>query len=172
VQTLLARPLRAADYAPYGAVLEATAHGAPGKPANEGTARRFDRLASLTNLRPGAAEPNLCVFRCAPCWTWPLPLALLEKHPASTQVFVPMNAQRYLVVVARGDAAPDLSTLAAFVAQGTQAVSYHPGVWHHPMIALETEIDFVCVVCEDGTAGDCVVVRYPAAARVLVSLGG
>ena len=172
METLLARPLRAEDYARYGDVLEAHPRGAAGKPANEGTARRFDRVAAFRNLRPGAAEPNLAVFRCAPCWTWPMPIALLEKHPASTQVFVPLNAQRYLVVVALGGDAPDLGTLAAFVAQGTQAVSYHPGVWHHPMIALDTEIDFVCLVCEDGSETDCTVVRYAPAARIPVSLGG
>ena len=69
-----------------------------------------------------------------------------------------MNAARYLVVVARGGDAPDLATLAAFVASGTQGVSYLPGVWHHPMIALDHEIDFTCLAWEDGTAGDCVVV--------------
>lgn len=148
----------------------ASPRGEAGLSANQGTARRFDRLAALENLRPGLAQPNMGVFRCAPRLVWPSRLALLEKHPASTQVFVPMNAARYLVVVALGGDAPDLSTLAAFVASGTQAVSYRPGVWHHPMIALEAETEFVCLVWEDGTSKDCVVVSYEGDEQPLVLL--
>lgn len=170
MQTLTARPLTPDAYAPYGDVLMAAPHGEEGSAANQGTARRFDRLAALENLRPGVAQPNLGVFRCAPRLDWPSRLAVLEKHPTSTQVFVPMNAQRYLVVVALGGDAPDLSTLAAFVASGTQAISYRPGVWHHPMIALDAETDFLCLVWEDGTSGDCVVVSYDGEDRPRVLL--
>lgn len=159
MRTLLAQPLTLDAYAPYGDVLVASPHGEEGLSANQGTARRFDRLAALENLRPGA-QPNVSVFRCTPRSAFPSRLALLEKHPSSTQVFVPMNARRYLVVVALGGDAPDLATLAAFVASGTQAISYRPGVWHHPMIALDAETDFVCLVWEDGTSNDCVVVSY------------
>ena len=36
--------------------------------------------------------------------------------------------------------------------------SYGPGVWHHPMLTLDSETDFVVFVHEDGSAEDCVVV--------------
>jgi ureidoglycolate lyase len=169
LRSVTARPLTPEAYAPYGDVLMAAPNGAEGSEANQGTARRFDRLAALENLRPGAT-PNVGVFRCAPRVAFPSRLALLEKHPASTQVFVPMNARRYLVVVALGGDAPELGTLAAFVASGTQAISYRPGVWHHPMIALDAETEFVCLVWEDGTAGDCVVVSYAGDDQPLVVL--
>lgn len=150
------QPLTPDAYAPYGHVIMAAPRGEPGKPANQGTARRFDHLGSLENLRPAGSALNVSVFRCAPWPAGPLAVALLEKHPASAQAFIPMNARRYLVIVARGGERPDLATLAAFVATGTQGVSYLPGVWHHPMIALDTAIDFTCLVWEDGSAGDCV----------------
>lgn len=150
---LVPRPLDAAAFAPYGHVVEGRGAAAE---ANQGTAARFPQDASLDNQRAGAALA-VSVFRCAPQATRPFVVRLLEKHPRSTQMFVPMNARRYLVVVARGADAPDLATLAAFVAEGTQAVSYHPGVWHHPMIALDATIDFVCFVHEDGGPEDCVV---------------
>jgi ureidoglycolate lyase len=166
---LLAVPLTADAYAPYGDVIMASPHGEPGAAANQGSARRFDHLATLEDRRPGQASANLAVFRCAPR---PLPVTLevLEKHPASTQVFVPMNARRYLVIVALGDAAPDLSTLRAFVASGTQGCSYRPGVWHHPMIALDSEIDFACLVWEDGSAEDCVALGCDAAEPITVGV--
>jgi ureidoglycolate lyase len=165
-----ARPLTPESYAPYGDVLMASPRGEPGKPANMGTARRYNRLAALENLRPGGATPNACVFRCAPRVDWPMEVTLLEKHPASTQLFVPMNARRYVVIVALGGDAPDLATLAAFVASGAQAVTYRPGVWHHPMVALEGETDFACLVWEDDSEGDCAVVPYPEGKRPRVRL--
>ena len=157
---IVAQPLILEAYSPYGHVIMASPHGEPGRPANRGTARRFNHLAPVENLRPDTATLNVCVFRCTPRLVFPLPVALLEKHPLSTQVFLPMNAHRYLVIVARGDHTPDLGTLAAFIATGAQGVSYHPGVWHHPMIALDAEIDFSCLVWEDGSESDCVEVPY------------
>lgn len=159
--TLRARPLTVADYAPYGDVVMASPRGEAGAHANQGTAERWGDLTRLRDLRPGRASLNVSVFRCAPQHARPIPVAVLEKHPASTQLFVPMNARRYLVVVALGEAYPDLGTLAAFVAGGAQAVSYSPGVWHHPMIALDAEIDFACFVYQDGSADDCVEIAYP-----------
>lgn len=62
----------------------------------------------------------------------------------------------YLVVVALNDknGQPDLSTLKAFIASSTQGINYSPGVWHHPMIALEYETDFACLVHESGVPND------------------
>lgn len=186
-----AQPLTPDAYAPYGRVIMASPQGEPGRPANQGTARRFDHLAAVENLRPASAALNVCVFRCAPRAPEPLPwsedapgaadaaatpgaldVALLEKHPASTQVFLPMSARRFLVVVALGlgDDRPDLSTLAAFVAEGPQGISYHPGVWHHPMIALDAPADFACLVWEDGSAADCVDVRFAEDDRPWITL--
>lgn len=163
-------PLTPEAYAPYGHVIMASPRGEPGRPANQGTARRFDHLAALQDLRPGRAALNVTVFRCAPRAAGPFAVELLEKHPASTQIFVPMNAERYLVLVARGGDRPDLATLGAFLASGTQGVSYLPGVWHHPMIALDREIDFACFVFEDGSAEDCTVAALRADEQRVVEL--
>src|SRR5689334_21809073 len=84
-----ARPLTVDAYAPYGPVIMASPRGEVGKPANQGTARRFDHLAELANRRAGGAALNVSVFRCAPRAGGLIPVALLEKHPRSTQLFVP-----------------------------------------------------------------------------------
>lgn len=154
----MARALDMDAYAPYGAVVACAPRGEAGSPANQGTARRFDFLAPLASSRPDA-RANLCAFRCAPWKERPIRVAMLERHACSTQVFVPMNATRYLVVVARGGDAPDLTTLEAFVAESAQGVTYEPGVWHHPMIALDAPTDFACLVWEDGSDDDCDVVQ-------------
>jgi ureidoglycolate lyase len=147
----------------------ASPRGEPGTSANQGTARKFAHLAALDDLRPGRAALDVSVFRCAPRPDAPFAVELLERHPASTQVFVPMNAERYLVIVALGGERPDLGSLRAFVASGTQGVSYRPGVWHHPMIALDRTIDFACFVWEDGSEGDCTVVRLGTEERPIVA---
>ena len=100
---------------------------------------------------------------------------MLEKHPGSTQAFVPMSTGRYLVIVAEalGDQnAPDLSTLRAFLVEGARGIAYHPGTWHHPMIALEQPLDFTCLVYEDGSSGDCVEFAIEESNRASVSLIG
>lgn len=133
-------PLTAAAFAPFGEVIEAAGDW---EPANQGMARRYRDLATLdTSLKSG--RPALGLFRTQPAPT-PITLRLLERHPLGSQAFIPMNADRYLVVVAPGEDAPDLSGLRAFMAAGTQGVSYRRGTWHHPLLALGRVTDFVVI---------------------------
>ena len=160
---LLSEPLDRAAYAPFGAVLEGGC-AAP-RLANQGRARVWDRLAALVNLRDDA-NANVSVFRCSPETLRPIPLRVFERHPFSTQVFIPMRASRYLVVVAPGNDAPDMANVRAFEASGVQAISYAPGIWHHPMIALDGDTDFVCIVFENHSRGDCELAAIDSALAV------
>lgn len=147
-------PLTAETWAPFGDLLAARPAGH--RVGNQGRAKVWDRLVELQNGRPGA-RPNLGVFRTV---AWPereLHVRLLERHPASTQVFIPMTASRYLLVVAPPGPL-DPARIQAFVAGPDQGISYRPGVWHHPLVALDREADFACLVWEDGSAGDCEIV--------------
>ncbi len=154
-KSIAAEPLKRETYRPFGAVVAADpAH--PWKSANNGTAERYNHLGELRNDRPARATPNLCVFRSAAFTDPTFSVKLLERHPHSTQLFVPMtDSARYLVVVAGGGDSPDLTTLRAFIAKSGQGITYHPGTWHHPLIALDHTTDFACVVYEDDSAGDC-----------------
>jgi ureidoglycolate lyase len=160
---LVPHPLTVEAYAPYGRVLMASPRGEPGAPANLGTALRFDDVVDVTNSRGATAALKVKVFRSRPVPRERRPLALLEKHPCSTQLFIPMNASRYIALVALGGERPDLATLRAFVVEGARGISYGPGVWHHPMLTLDSETDFVVFVHEDGTPQDCVVVDHEGA---------
>ncbi len=154
MRTLRAEPLTAAAFAPFGDVLEAsTGHG---KAANQGTAVRQDRLGRLAHDRPGAT-PNLAVFR-ARAQSLPWTIKLLERHPRSSQAFVPMVVERLLIIVAPAlpDGAPDLAGLRAFLTEPGQGVNYLLGVWHHPMVALDAAADLAMLAWEDGSAEDCV----------------
>ncbi len=141
------------NYAPYGQVLRAEALG-PQVSANMGTAVRFTELADLKNLRP-KAKPHLSIYRCQP-YLEGIDINLLERHEHSTQIFWALNpSAKYLGIVSLGKKEPDLSTLQAFVFEGAVGLSYRPGIWHHPMVALGQATDFACLVYEDSSASDC-----------------
>lgn len=158
-------PLSVEGFAPFGDVVSAGLRA--GASANYGTAVRFDRCAKLATTRPGAT-PNLAVFRAAP-QALPLTVKLLERHPCSSQAFLPLTCARFLVIVAptRPDGAPDLDLLRAFVGGPGQGINYHAGVWHHPIVALDAPAELVMLAWEDGTAQDCV--EHPLGEAVVVS---
>ncbi|KAI8145416.1 Allantoicase [Fennellomyces sp. T-0311] len=158
-RSVVAEPLTAEEYAPYGEVIEARKNvNITG--ANQGTAEKFHHVAKVTNAFPNnSGNLNLCVYHCRPAKELPFKVKLLERHPYSSQQFIPMtdgSTRGYLVVVALNnpDGSPDLNTLKAFIASSKQGISYRRGVWHHPMIALENETDFACLVHENGVPND------------------
>ncbi|GAB4110223.1 MAG: ureidoglycolate lyase [Sandaracinaceae bacterium] len=154
MRALAAVPITPEAYAPYGALVLARVDLAP-RSANHGDAEAWDALAVLDNLRGTAARCTASLFRCRAHAVASFEVRVLERHPLSTQMFVPMRASRFLLVVARGGDTPDLATAAAFVVEGPCAITYAPGVWHHPMIALDEPADFVNVIFSDGTSADC-----------------
>jgi ureidoglycolate lyase len=148
---VIAKPLSVEGFAPFGDVVSAGL--GEGKSANQGSAVRFDRCAALDHTRAGA-RANLAVFRSTPK-VLPFEVKLLERHPCSTQMFVPMMCSEYLVVVCPGDGEPELDGLQAFICGPGQGFNYKRGLWHHPIIALETPAEFIMLAWEDGTASDC-----------------
>ncbi|MEC5293671.1 MULTISPECIES: ureidoglycolate lyase [unclassified Aurantimonas] len=86
----------------------------------------------------------------------PLEITLLERHRFSTQTFLPLSAEEYLVIVAPpdGDGTPDLSQVRAFKVPGDAAITYAAGIWHHPMIALRKEGRFAVFMWRDGGPDD------------------
>lgn len=167
-------PLTAKAYRDYGDVVSTRAGVTP-RSANRGTADRFNWLAELENRRPAKAKPNVCLFHCRPQvrrGQASFEARVLERHPTSTQLFVPMGgSEGYLVLVCLGGDDPDLSTFRAFLATSRQGITYRPGVWHHPLVALDGVRDFVCLVWEDGSSGDTKVAKLPRPVLVDASRG-
>jgi ureidoglycolate lyase len=139
-----ARPLTAEAFAPFGQVIPLRIPGLG----------RRAHAAALANRRP-AAVPSLAVARLAPT-ALPIRAAALERHPFSSQTFLPTDLARYLVVVCPADAdgEPVVARVVAFVAVATQGVSYAPGTWHHPMTILDRPGEYVVLRWDDGTAAD------------------
>lgn len=144
-------PLTAEAFAPFGEVLT---------PPTPGKRDHFER--ALTNGRP-AAWPSLSLVHVDTAATLPLVARRLERHPASSQSFVPLGPVPFLVVVApkRGNGGPDPDGLRAFAAGGGQGVTYGADVWHHPLTVLAAPARFAIWMWRDGTAGDEAFVDIP-----------
>jgi len=138
LRSLPVEPLTRAAFAPYGDLIDTA--GVEPQLLNAGTARKYAALATI-DVVGGAAAISL--FHAAPR-RLPVELREIERHPFSSQAFLPMQPTRFLVVVAGSAEEPDAGDVRAFLATGQQGVNFRAGVWHHPLLALE-ECDFVVI---------------------------
>jgi ureidoglycolate lyase len=143
-------PLTSQSFSPFGDVIEVS-DSVEHYNINEGFATRFHDLAQIDVLDQGG-RPIVNIFR-AVSRVLPLQLRVMERHPLGSQAFVPLSQKPYLVVVASASSALDPEKIRCFLAQAGQGVNYAKGTWHHPLIAIENESDFL-VVDRGGLAGD------------------
>ena len=150
---LAAEPLTAHAFAPYGDVIE-TREDSPFQTINRGFARRFDGLAAIDTAAEGGTTA-LAIVRARP-HALPFNVAMLERHLLGSQAFVPLSRQAYLVVVAPAGPVPDASALRCFLCANGRGVNYARGTWHHPLLAIGAESDFL-VIDRAGSSGgvDC-----------------
>ncbi len=150
---LAVEPLTARDFAPFGDVIEAREDTAFHS-INRGFAKRFDSLASIDTAVAGGATA-VTIVRALPR-ALPFNVAMLERHLLGSQAFVPLSTQPFLVIVARAGPVPELSSLRCFLCAEGQGVNYARGTWHHPLLAIGAESDFL-VIDRAGSSGkvDC-----------------
>lgn len=161
-RVLTAQPLSAEAFAPYGDVIASTGEPAP---INQGKGWRFGDLAT-PDIDAEGGRAAISRMRCLP-ESLPVPLRLMERHPLGSQAFVPLDGQRYVVVVAPAGEPPEVADLRAFLCRGDQGINYRRGTWHHPMIALDRECEFV-EVHRAGPGTNCD--EVPLAGRLQVQL--
>jgi ureidoglycolate lyase len=128
---LLAKPLTATAFAPFGDVLEAT--GQPDVSINAGWAGRWNDRAKLDFAEDG--HGGVSMIRAA-ARALPYTFQLVEHHPLGSQAFVPMTQNSFLVIVA-----PDLGgqpgTPLAFITSPGQGINFHRGTWHGVLTPLD-----------------------------------
>jgi ureidoglycolate lyase len=140
MRELTPEPLTAEAFAPFGNVIEAS-DDAVKLDINQGHAVRYDRLAEIDVADDGGVGV-ISLFRAQPLAS-PV-LRMFERHPLGSQSFVPLSGRPYLVAVApAGDF--DAAGVRLFRAEGHQGVHYRKGVWHHFLLALDAESDFLVV---------------------------
>jgi len=151
-RTLTPMPLTSTNFAPFGDVVEACGVA---KSINYGQTERYHDLANIdVSAKDGQTLVN--IFRSTPL-PLPIKIEIMERHPLSSQMFMPLSDNTYLVVVAPKGAFEE-SKIVAFLARANQGVNYHAGVWHHYSLALTTVSDFL-VVDRGGGEDNCDEVR-------------
>lgn len=146
---LYVEPLSRTAFAPFGDVIDID--DAHHYPINGGTCERFHDLARV-DVDDGGGHTLINVFR-GQRRALPITIQMLERHPLGSQAFMPLSERRYLVVVAPpGELDP--SRVRCFLAASRQGVSYAKGVWHHPLLALDSVSDFI-VIDRGGPGPNC-----------------
>jgi len=149
-------PLTREAFAPFGDVIDCDG-AARHYTINEGFAERYHDLAAIDVAAEGG-RPLVNIFRAAPR-TLPLRITMLERHPLSSQAFIPLGPRPFLVVVARPGDAPGPEDIRCFRTAEMQGINYARGTWHFPLIALEQTQDFL-VLDRGGRGDNCDVTHY------------
>jgi len=149
MRELTPEPLTAEAFAPFGRVIEASDEAVK-LDINQGHAIRYDRLAEIDVADEGGAGA-ISLFRARPLEE--LVLRKFERHPLGSQSFMPLSGRPYLVAVApAGDFDP--TQIRLFRAEGHQGVHYRKGTWHHFLLVLEADADFL-VIDRAGPGDNC-----------------
>jgi ureidoglycolate lyase len=82
-------------------------------------------------------------------------ITALERHPHSTQSFVPIRAGRWLVVLAPTlpDGSPDMANARAYLAVPEDAICIERNVWHAGLTVLDGPAEFAMMMWR-ADAGD------------------
>jgi ureidoglycolate lyase len=138
---LIAEPLTRAAFWQFGDVIEKD--GAQYFETNGGTAVRYHDLARIETAAQGGRSV-LSIFQASQATALPLRLQIMERHPISSQAFIPLDKKPFFVVVAPATQTILPHSIRAFVTNGRQGINFHMSIWHHPLIALSPS-DFLVV---------------------------
>ncbi len=149
-------------FAAFGDVIEADGEYLE---INQGTTLRFHDLARI-DVMQNEGRPLFNIFRASPR-PRPIAVKLLERHPLSSQAFFPLDNKPYLVLVAPAADKVEVGKMYAFIANGRQGVNYHRGIWHHPLLAIDEQTDFI-VIDRGGEGENCDEFYFPQDTEIFI----
>ena len=109
---------------------------------NAGYAKRFDNLAKI-NTSKDKGETIVSIFSALKR-SFPMKIDMMEKHPLSSQAFVPMKETIFLYFVAPPGDVPEINKIQSFIIPPKMGVNYNPGIWHFPLISTE-DTNFIVI---------------------------
>ena len=153
-QQIIPKTLTGENFAKFGDVIEVN-DKAKNFSINDGFTQRYHDLAQV-DVTEANGRTLINIFRSTPL-EQPVSIQMMERHPISSQAFIPMGTAPYLVVVApKGEL--DISKIEVFLATANQGVNYHKGTWHHYCLALHQVSDFI-VIDRGGDGENCDVIK-------------
>ncbi|MDR2062262.1 MAG: ureidoglycolate lyase [Acinetobacter sp.] len=143
-KNIVIQPLTQDSFAAFGEVIEKS--GKDFILINHGLTERYHAL-SLAQISGDHVAVGMSIFHNLFATQIPFQIEMLERHPYGSQSFIPLQQQKFIIVVALpfDQDSPDEQRIYAFMSNGLQGITYHQGVWHHPLITLEAHSDFLVV---------------------------
>ncbi|WP_153448411.1 ureidoglycolate lyase [Vibrio algicola] len=162
---LTVEPLTQDAFAPFGDVIDKAE--SEYFLINNGSTRRYHQLANV-DVADNGGTPIISIFQATPL-AYPLQISMMERHPLGSQAFIPLLGNPYLIVVAEKGDGLQPQALRAFMSNGKQGVNYHKGVWHHPVLALQPDDQFL-IVDRAGEGHNCDEVYFDQSTQINLSL--
>jgi ureidoglycolate lyase len=138
------QPLTKEAFAPFGDLHDLATFGG-----------RFYYVDALGVLR-GSAAACLSVALREPTPGRPFSSNVLDRHEFSSQTFIPVNAGRWLIIVAPHvpQGGPDIRKARAFIADGRVGLTYRANTWHHGLTTLDRAGSFAIFMWKAGTGDE------------------
>ncbi len=135
-------PLTADAIAPYATLLK----------ANDG---KYTDLPAVLEIGNSPGRHGFAILCPQPAPPGKISIGSLERHPHSTQSFVPIKVGRWVVVLAPSlpDGSPDAANARAFIAGPSDAICIHRNIWHAGLTVLDTPAE-VAMMMWRADAGD------------------
>jgi ureidoglycolate lyase len=149
-------PLTREAFAAFGDVIEY--EGRDFFHINDKMVERYHDLAKVDTQEAGGR--TLVSWLRAKQNAFPSKVRFVERHQLSSQAFIPLDDNPFLVVVAPPGDDVKLDDLRAFATNGRQGVNYHRGVWHHVLLVPERAMQFI-VVDRGGPEKNCEEFWFP-----------
>ena len=143
-ETLIAQPLTADAFSPYGDVIEKP--GAEQILINRDKCVRHHALscADVISSKAGdAGKVGISIFAGTP-YELPHVLDLVERHPLGSQAFYPLGNDPWLVTVCADEGGRPVKPV-AFLATSDQGINIKRGTWHGVLTPLYHPADFLVV---------------------------
>ena len=123
---------------------------------NAGYAKRFDNLANINTSRD-EGKTIVSIFSAIKR-TFPMKIDMMEKHPLSSQAFIPMKETTFIAFVAPSGEKPDINKIESFTVPPGKGINYKPDIWHFPLIATE-KMNFL-VVDRKGVGNNLIIYNF------------
>jgi len=109
--------------------------GKIGEDINLNTTKSYFDLANIeilgddSNVRLNLFDAKKRLF--------PLSINMLENHPFSSQIFLPLGEYPFYVIVCPASKKPIIEDIKIFKIDQGNGVNFKPQVWHFPLISIE-----------------------------------